>query len=117
MRVTRNRCILTGTLIRYRVSKIMQHILVMELAARLPESDHIGASQIMMSVVNLGWVLTDIMRSATRSFQRMNWTMGKMVARTAEEGGRILVNAAQGSKETHGQYLDDCKPKRSVQSY
>jgi hypothetical protein len=35
--------------------------------------------------------------------------MRKTIARTTEVGGRILVNAAEGGPETHGQYLDDCK--------
>ncbi|KAH8884413.1 NAD(P)-binding protein [Thozetella sp. PMI_491] len=98
---------------RYRVSKIMQHLLALELAARLSASERPGASRVIVSVVNPGWVLTDIMRSASRSFQRMNSTVGKAVARTPDEGGRILVAAAQGGKETHGRYLNNCKPGRA----
>lgn len=35
--------------------------------------------------------------------------MRKTMARTAEEGGRTLIHAAEGDPETHGEYLDDCK--------
>lgn len=31
-----------------------------------------------------------------------------LVARPTEVGARTLVNAAEGSEETHGQYMDDC---------
>jgi retinol dehydrogenase 12 len=29
--------------------------------------------------------------------------------RSAEVGSRTLINAAEGGKETHGQYMNDCK--------
>ena len=33
----------------------------------------------------------------------------KALMRSTEEGSRTLVFAAQGGRETHGKYLDDCK--------
>jgi NAD(P)-dependent dehydrogenase (short-subunit alcohol dehydrogenase family) len=96
--------------LRYQVSKLIQHLLVTELADRLSKSTKDGARRIVISLVNPGWVLTDIMRSSSTTFQTFNKVVGKIVARTPEEGGRILVNAAEGGVETHGKYLDDCKP-------
>jgi len=83
---------------------------VTELASRLSDSTKDGAQRIVTPLVNPGWVLTDIMRSSSGMFQTFNKVVGKIVARTPEEGGRILVSAAEGKVDTHGKYLDDCKP-------
>jgi retinol dehydrogenase-12 len=65
---------------------------------------------IIASTMNPGFVATDIMREA--NWYRRIWfsIMKSLLARTAEVGGRTLVNAAEGGDATHGAYLNDCKP-------
>ena len=38
------------------------------------------------------------------------------LARSTEHGSRSLVNAVEGGKETHGQYLSDCRVTPYVRS-
>ncbi len=87
---------------RYRVSKLMGHILAMELAERLSSSSHAGAERVTTSVVNPGWVKTEILRNAPRSQRRFVGALGALIARTPVEGGKILVNAAEGGRKTTG---------------
>jgi retinol dehydrogenase 12 len=50
------------------------------------------------------------MRHNTSSAYRLYLSfMIRLLARTAEEGGRTLVFAAYGGQDTHGKYLDHCK--------
>lgn len=84
----------------------MELLLVRELADQITKSSKPG--RITVSILNPGFVKTDIMRDATWLFQIYVVSLSAALARTAEEGGRILVNAAEGGEETHGQYLDDC---------
>ena len=39
-----------------------------------------------------------------------------IVARKTEVGARTLIAAAEAGEESHGQYMDDCRIARSVQS-
>jgi hypothetical protein len=99
-----------GHIVRYRVSKLIEHLLVNELADQLARSTKPGTNRIITSLTNPGWVLTNILNSAPGPLQRLNKVLGRIVARTAEEGGRTLVKGAEGGAETHGKYLDNCKP-------
>lgn len=80
---------------------------VRELAASVTHSSKPG--NITVSLINPGFVKTEIMREASPVFALFVAGLAKIYSRTPEEGGRILVSAAEGGKETHGQYLDDCK--------
>lgn len=77
-----------------------------ELAEHLTKS--IKPGKVITSVINPGFVATEIMRHGNRFYQVYLKIMRGMMARTSEEGGRTLVHAAEGAEETHGQYLDDC---------
>ena len=92
---------------RYYVSKLMQLLIVREFANELTKSDKPG--RIITSVVNPGFVATQIMRHEGPLFQVFLKLLQKALARTPEEGGRTLVHGAGGREETHGEYLDDCK--------
>lgn len=92
---------------RYNVSKLMELLLVRELADQITKSSKPG--RVTTSILNPGFVKTDIMRDASWLYSIYVCSLAAIMARTAEEGGRILVNAAEGGEETHGQYLDDCK--------
>lgn len=91
---------------RYRVSKLIELFCVRELADLITKSDK---EKIIVSTINPGFVKTDVMRHAPflQSLGIRFWQ--RTIARTTEVGGRILVNAAEGGQENHGQYLDDCK--------
>jgi retinol dehydrogenase 12 len=92
---------------RYEVSKLIQLLCTRELANQLEKSRKDG--QVITSTINPGFVNTAIMREAKWPFTLWLAFLKKTLSRTAEEGGRTLVNAAEGGNETHGQYLDDCK--------
>ena len=92
---------------RYPISKLIQLFCTRELANQLDKSGKEG--RIITSTMNPGFVNTAIMRDAKWPYTWWLWFLKKTLSRTPEEGGRILVNAAEGGMETHGQYLDDCK--------
>jgi NAD(P)-dependent dehydrogenase (short-subunit alcohol dehydrogenase family) len=97
---------------RYYVSKLIQLLVVREFAEELTKSTKPG--KIITSVINPGFVATNIMRHEGWLFQIYLKGLRKMLARTAEEGSRTLVHGALGGEETHGQYLDDCKVGKYV---
>lgn len=59
--------------------------------------------------MNPGAVATDLVRDPRMMLKLFTGITKKVVMRSAEEGSRILLHAAEGAEETHGQYLDDCK--------
>lgn len=85
----------------------MQLLTVRELANELTTSTKPG--MVITSVINPGFVATEIMRNSGFFFQIYMAFLRKAYSRTSEEGGRTLVHGAEGAEETHGQYLDDCK--------
>lgn len=90
----------------------MQLLLIREFANELTKSTKPG--KVVTSVVNPGFVATQIMRQQGPLFQMYQKLLQKAFARTPEEGSRTLVHGAEGGEETHGQYLDDCKVGRYV---
>jgi retinol dehydrogenase-12 len=91
---------------RYNVSKMIELLVLRELASEMNKSQKDG--DVVVSIINPGFVDTAIMRHAGKGFQFFIAGLKRLAARTAEEGGRTLVFAAYGGKETHGRYLDDC---------
>jgi retinol dehydrogenase-12 len=94
------------TILRYNISKTIELLLLRELATEMTRSKKEG--NVVVSIINPGFVDTAIMRHAGRGFHVMLAGLKRLAARTAEEGGRTLVFAAYGGAETHGRYLDDC---------
>jgi retinol dehydrogenase-12 len=92
---------------RYNVSKLIELLCSRELANEVTKSPK---QKIILSLINPGFIKTQIMRETTGLFKFYVKVTQKTLSRTAEVGGRILVSAAEGGDETHGQYLDDCKP-------
>ena len=92
---------------RYSVSKLIELFLVRELAGQTSKSEK--SDQIVISILNPGAVATDIVRDGSVFLRASSWVVFKTLCRTAEEGPRTLVHAADGGEETHGQYLDNCK--------
>lgn len=85
----------------------MQLLAVRELANQITNSTKPG--HIVVSSINPGFVKTEIMRQASPLFKVYVKALGMLLSRSPEEGGRILVSAAEGGQETHGAYLNDCK--------
>jgi NAD(P)-dependent dehydrogenase (short-subunit alcohol dehydrogenase family) len=85
---------------RYPTSKLMEVLLVRELAPRLKDSG------IVMNMINPGLCKTELSRD--RNFQAFVLSVMKLLlARTAEQGSRTLVAAAAAGKESHGCYMTD----------
>jgi hypothetical protein len=78
-----------------------------ELASEVIKSGKQG--QVIISLINPGSVRTEIMRDAGYWYSLYVAAVRAILSRSCEEGGRTLVSAAEGGKETHGQYLNDCK--------
>lgn len=93
---------------RYEVSKLVQLLLVRELAERATATED-GDCRVIISATNPGAVETNITRDPGLFLQACTKLAQKLTCRTAEEGSRTLVHAAQGGPETHGKYLDDCQ--------
>ena len=95
---------------RYNVSKLLEMYGVQELAALESASPKKG--RVIINHVNPGWVVTEAMREWT-GMRLLIFKFFRMIfARTTEVGSRTLVNAAEGGEDTHGQYMDDCRPGR-----
>ncbi|KAI0418974.1 putative short-chain dehydrogenase/reductase family protein [Xylaria grammica] len=92
---------------RYVLSKLLELLAFRELSEAVSKSSKPG--DIVVNIVNPGSVQTALDREG-HGPRAMVWTaFVGTVGRTAEEGSRTLVHGAQGGRETHGQYLDDCK--------
>ena len=90
---------------RYNVSKLMLIFACRELAAHVSQSTKPG--NIIVSIVNPGSVAKS---ESEREHGGIAFRLTrKALMRKTEEGSRTLVYAAGGGRETHGQYLDDCK--------
>lgn len=99
-------------LARYYVSKLIQLLTVREFANELTRSAKPG--RVIASVVNPGFVATQIIRHGGPLYQVYLAAMRRLLSRTPEEGARTLVHGAEGAEETHGQYLNDCRVGRYV---
>ncbi|KAI1261849.1 short-chain dehydrogenase/reductase [Xylariaceae sp. FL1019] len=86
---------------RYMISKLMQVLLVREMAARLRNSDVI-VNSFTPGYCDSG--LIDEIRGPTRVVLDL---LKRATARTAEVGGRSLVAAIVPCPESHGRYLND----------
>ncbi|KAF6799589.1 short-chain dehydrogenase reductase [Colletotrichum sojae] len=92
---------------RYNVSKMIQLLVFREFADLLAKSDSQG--RVVTSIVNPGYVATDITREATGFWFKLYLRLlSATLSRTAEVGSRTLVHAAYGDDETFGEYLEDC---------
>lgn len=93
---------------RYNVSKMIELLCLRELASELTKSAEDG--RVIASLINPGYVDTQIQRESQGMQKLKVWAQRRVFARKTEVGSRTLVSAAEGGDETHGAYLDDCKP-------
>jgi retinol dehydrogenase 12 len=95
-------------LYRYAVSKLMQIFAVREVAARMTER----GSKVALNIISPGLAKTELTRHAT-GVQRLGMIVSKaLLARTAEEGSKILVHAVSVGMESHGRYFTNCDINR-----
>lgn len=92
---------------RYMLSKLLELLAYRELAEMVSHSSQPG--DVVVSMMNPGSVQTALDRELHGPRALVWGTYVRYVGRTAEEGSRVLVNAAEGGRHTHGQYLDDCQ--------
>ncbi|KAH8884054.1 putative short-chain dehydrogenase [Thozetella sp. PMI_491] len=92
---------------RYYVSKLVQLLMIRELASLTARSTKPG--DITINIVNPGFVRTEVLRHASATFHFFFKPYAKVVGRSQEEGARTILNGAEGGKGTHGEYLSDCK--------
>ena len=84
--------------LRYNISKLLGLLIVRHLAPMLENSG------VVLNAVSPGYCSS----SLAREIDNIAYRVGeRLLARTTEEGGRMLVIAAGWGKESHGKYLGD----------
>ncbi|KAJ5584763.1 Short-chain dehydrogenase/reductase family protein [Penicillium hispanicum] len=83
--------------VRYPLSKLLEVLLVQELAAR------VRASDVIITMVNPGLCHSQLGREAGWGL----WAMKQVLARTTEVGSRTLVAGVSTGIEGHGSYMTD----------
>lgn len=101
---TTNRYTNSCAFYRYPVSKLMLLFATRQLAK---ETAQPRDSRIIISVINPGSVHSNMSSDNRDLTVRI---IRPFVFRSTEEGSRTLVHGAEGQRDTHGQYLCDCKP-------
>lgn len=88
------------TMDRYSVSKLVSLMWMRELASR------VSGDTVTINLINPGSVDTGLHKDGNKIIQ----TFDRVVGRTPEEGGRLLIDAAVvKGEDTHGQYLSEAK--------
>ena len=89
---------------------MVQLLVGRQFAQELTKSTKEG--KVITSIINPGFVKTQIMRHASRLFMLYVKTLQATISRTPEVGGIMLVLASEGDESMHGQYLCDGKIAR-----
>ena len=92
----------------YAVSKLLQLFAVREIADKTSRREPI----IIVNTVNPGLCYTDLTRSAEGITYYVMKIMRALLAWTAEEGSRTLVDAAAKGPDSHGVFISACKVKK-----
>ena len=89
----------------YPLSKLLQVLAVREISARIADRQ----PKVVLNMLSPGLCKTSLTRNATGR-TKVTMTIAKaLLARTAEEGSRVLVYAATLGPTSHGMYISDCK--------
>ena len=93
---------------RYNVSKLLGMYSVRKFAELETASKKAG--KVVINFLNPGWVVTNVIKE----YEGLDWLMfvisRSIFARSTEVGSRTIVNAAEAGEDSHGQYLNDCRP-------
>lgn len=87
---------------RYFDSKLLEILYGRALASAISASEK---PLVALNLINPGLCTSDLFRNSSAALKLQLKVMG----RTAEEGSRTLVDAIGRGKESHGEYLSDCK--------
>ncbi|KAI9647487.1 hypothetical protein NHQ30_003872 [Ciborinia camelliae] len=101
---------------RYNVSKLLEILIIRELAPRLSESEK---EPIILNTLTPGFCHSELMRHAVFPLNIFTRIGKSLMARTTEVGSRTLVAAAAAGQESHGHYMVDCavsEPSKYVRS-
>ncbi|ESZ98598.1 hypothetical protein SBOR_1048 [Sclerotinia borealis F-4128] len=101
---------------RYNVSKLLEILIIRELAPRLSKSEK---ESVILNTLTPGFCHSDLMRYAVFPLSIFACIGKSLLARTAEVGSRTLVAAAAAGEESHGAYMVDCafsEPSKYVRS-
>ena len=80
----------------------MEVFYVRELAKRTNQGDHLD---VVINCVNPGLCQSELAREGGLGLHLIKLVF----ARTTEVGSRTLVTAAQGDRNTHGEYMSNCR--------
>ena len=96
---------------RYPVSKLLEVLLVRELASQLAKGKHAadkkGDPPVIVNTPTPGWCWSEIIKNKTFPIR----VMMTLIARTTEHGSRALCASALAGKESHGEYMSECVPR------
>ncbi|RDB15750.1 WW domain-containing oxidoreductase [Hypsizygus marmoreus] len=94
---------------RYNDSKLLNVFFFRALNDRLP----VSSNSVIVNGVNPGYCYSELRRSFTGVRAALDWLMEKALARTTEEGSRMLVYSAVGGEEDgeelRGEYISSAK--------
>ena len=93
---------------RYPLSKLLVIYIIRELALKLATSDH---ALVVFNTPNPSFCKSQLMRESPSAGLRM---AERLLARTTEEGSRVLVHGLAAGAESNGQYLTNCRVHRYV---
>lgn len=90
---------------RYQTSKLLEIFLVRQLAQEMskPTSNSKG---VILNTLNPGFCRTALFRDNKFPASIFLAFTSRLIGRSAEVGSRIIVDAAAGGPETHGEWLD-----------
>ena len=99
---------------RYFDSKLLEILYGRALAAAISSSSSSSSSSspakplVAINMLNPGLCASELFRDPSPAFK----VQMKVMARSAEEGSRALVDAVGRGEDSHGTYLSDCRPAR-----
>ncbi|OJD11560.1 hypothetical protein AJ78_07695 [Emergomyces pasteurianus Ep9510] len=88
---------------RYEASKLMEILIVREIAPRLVDSG------VVLNLINPGFCMSGLMREAHWLVLATKTMLTHIMVRTTEIGSRTLVAGAAAGNESHGTYMVDGK--------
>lgn len=98
---------------RYPSTKLLEIYAVRQLASLLP----VSRSGVVVNVVSPGFCYSELDRNVGTIPRMGIAVMRKLLARTAEEGSRNLLQAAFAGPESHGAYCSECQVKEYVSPF
>jgi NAD(P)-dependent dehydrogenase (short-subunit alcohol dehydrogenase family) len=91
---------------RYGTTKLLDVLLVQELAARLDAASAASVSPIVVNTANPGLCKSSLFRNVLLIGQFLLAVATAIIGRTTEQGSRALMAAVAGGRESHGKYVD-----------